>query len=1349
MSLEGLQAVLDKEDIVETQRAVDFLERPEFVDEAYKRHVRTYVPLSRQASQSNGQSVVRFERKVIREIREAGALRGYITAEYGHGKTSTALYLWKRAREENILAVPPFKLLKLADLIVATFGWLRYEIGRTRPELLEKAQALYDDLMHRSAKTLARQYDIEQTKVQQMIRDGSARLDLLPADYIDFFEKMTTISQEAGFEGLLVIADEIQQYIEPEIKSGVKDPISELFDVISAILTRRHHLCFGLIMVIPSKELSVLQDQRGDLVHRALQASLDLSAIYDSDFPKRLWHRLAELFDFEEHLDRILSPECLTALGQISSRDDLADGPRTVVKVFTHATQRYINVGYPNDDPYTPLHLVNDFLSRDIPYVRKIPQVTSQALSHSLVKGNPARARAIKWAAAFPNEGVPRGVQEDLELTRAFDDLAHSTLGDLIISVGDVENRGFTLRGLANVAGTEEWLPSTIREFWRIYHENSDKTCQRTLQAFTKLIVEKIFPENQWKTVEHISGSMVSNAGVVLEGSFRSFHRRFPERLIHVRVLWEDEAIKDAGPKGEVIVQLRLRRHLDWPEEKRREHTAPIEVRHEAHQINLNLNLMHRDPKTISPQLERTVGPVVSPYKLTPLLLLTLYQFLEEKREKQVIPKAEDQLISSSFQPDLLDNAFRELFRAEVGAPVGAAQERIIEVATLDVLESMYPDYDTLIKVSNWRSSLQKYANAVKHLETTHERQGQIVVEGNKAEIATLFTLSNTGLDSFISTFPSLIKVERDFPTRSQATKGEKGAVRFQLHDLEQRVKRWIQENPDTESVKVAGQLHEVHYILSNEVYRRAGKLGYKEQEIDNIVDLMIDRGLVERDTRRGLLRETVAQAPSVDELVSEVNAWEQDIDTLLEAFSNSAQLQEWQSKVDRVQQVADNQLRAKPSDEQLIRYRRSVRTYRQQLANFVEERHKQLIKTADRLVSQLPTTNRRQEKVLKSSIQGGVDYVQQVNDLRVRVQREHTALESKIDQLHHHAETTQAALRSEDLSISALTRLAKELQSHEQKAKDLRQQQQTFNTHFDHFANWVTLVSEGSDLMDDIQKLGDLVNDELSQLRDLSREINGRLSAEKRAALPYATTYEPRIAELKEQVRTKYAEVTNQFNDQQQRYRDILKRELNVPPGQLWDILTYNPVAPAESYHRLLVEVRSVLERFLTQLRKSLLKNDEAVRATLNSPLLGHLPPGEKESIIQPGKTQAEILQGLRGNLKEIEVATQEQATLEDFPTEGKGQFHRLLQKINEVYVELQKVRHAIKALEHRLQDMELTPTEEKLLHTLVADTTTTEVNELQKATTTITEDEFWQALQGLSAKRQIHVTVTRVRYD
>jgi len=49
MSLEGLQSILTKEEIVATQRANDLLARPEFVDETYRRHVRTYIPFGRQA----------------------------------------------------------------------------------------------------------------------------------------------------------------------------------------------------------------------------------------------------------------------------------------------------------------------------------------------------------------------------------------------------------------------------------------------------------------------------------------------------------------------------------------------------------------------------------------------------------------------------------------------------------------------------------------------------------------------------------------------------------------------------------------------------------------------------------------------------------------------------------------------------------------------------------------------------------------------------------------------------------------------------------------------------------------------------------------------------------------------------------------------------------------------------------------------------------------------------------------------------------------------------------------------------------------------------------------------------
>ncbi|MCB9105085.1 MAG: hypothetical protein H6633_12715 [Anaerolineales bacterium] len=86
--------------------------------------------------------------------------------------------------------------------------------------------------------------------------------------------------------------------------------------------------------------------------------------------------------------------------------------------------------------------------------------MTNQALGHSLVKGHPERERAIKWAAAFPEEGISRSLQESLNLTKAFDELMQSAQGDLVISVGDIKHRGITLRGLDQVETDIGWLPT-------------------------------------------------------------------------------------------------------------------------------------------------------------------------------------------------------------------------------------------------------------------------------------------------------------------------------------------------------------------------------------------------------------------------------------------------------------------------------------------------------------------------------------------------------------------------------------------------------------------------------------------------------------------------------------------------------------------------------------------------------------------------------------------------------------------------------------------------------------------------------------------------------------------------
>jgi hypothetical protein len=1349
MSLEGLQAILDKEEIVATQRANDLLDRPEFVNEAYKRHVRTYVPLGHQAD--NGQSVASFERRVVREVRQGGAMRGYITAEYGYGKTSTALYLWNRARAENLLTVPPFQLNRLTDLIVASFGWVRYEVGRTRPNLLDDAQSLYESLMERNAKSLAQLYSMDLKAARLMVRDRPDILDLTPADYIRFFEEMTHLSQQAGFDGLLILADEVQQYIEPEIKSGMKDPISPLFDVVGAILTRRNHLNFGLVLVIPPKELALLRDQRGDLVHRILQVSLDLASVYDREFPSRLWYRLAEEFDFEEHRDRIVSKECLEALGQISARSDLSDGPRTVINAFRRMTRRYIELGYPETESYTPYHLIEDFIDGNIQYdsPKKIPRVVSSALSHNLVKGYLERERAVKWAAAFPNEGIPRSLQERFGLVAAFDELAKSALGDLVISVGDVRNRGFTLRGLDQVMVETDWLTTTIREFWRTYYETADTTRQRAMDAFFNLLTTKVFPSNQWTVVERISGGLTRNAGLVLDGSFSSFARLFPERRIHVRVLWEEEPVKDAAPLGEVVIQIRLRRHLDWPEEKRRHHAETIHLDHESRQVELTLNMMHRGERTVSLQLERIVGPIVSPYKLTPLLLLTMHQVIEEKREKNLIPKVDDQQIQYGFQPELLDNIFRELFNEDVGTPVAAAEERIVEAALFQLLEAMYPDYDTLIRVSNWSSSLQKYANALKHLETTHERQGQIVFEGTKEDVADLFTLSNTGLDSFISNFPSLIEITRDFPTRREAEKGIRGAVRFQLHDLEQKVKILLHEAPDIEKVNVAGRTFEIHRILSNEVYQRAVDLGYREKEIDATLDLMEERGLLEKDPRRGVLREAVTQAPSVDELAADIRAWQADIATLHNAFSQSNQLRQWQEEARKAQKVVEERLRVKPDDEQLIRLRRAVQTYQRHLAAFAKERHQLLQQEATKLLNRLPMPDHRQKERLETPVQGSVDYVQQVNDLRVRVLRQYTALASEMERLQQAVRTNQSALKAEELSLQSLIRLATDLKLHERQTENLTDRRQEFTDHFNELAAWMNQVNRGSELLAEIQTLGELVREQRVQFRQLSQEINGHISANKIDALPDAPTYEMRLNEITGSVRRLREEAINCYNTLQDHYRRALIDGLGFPRDRLWMPHQYNPVAPDDSYMRLANEVQSTLRDVCEQLNRVIRKEQESVRSTLRSPLMSAMSSDEHESLIKHGEGLEQQLVALSRQLRSNYESLDNTELINDFPQEGEGQFHLLLQQLGQIRDQVGELHPRVESLSSVLQALELTGPEEQLIKACPSENRITEVSELRQMAKQLTEDDFWAALRGLHAKRRLRITIEPVRYD
>lgn len=1348
MSLEGLDAILTKDEIVATQRPADLLDRPKMVESAYHEHVRSYIPLGRQAEEDGGQNVNSFEKRVIRDVKGAAALRGYITAEYGYGKTSTALYLWKRAREANIVAVPPFQMTRLPDLMTATYGWLKYELERTRPgsEFVREASELYTTIIERSAETLARQYNIDRSGVQQLIKDRPDLLNLNTADYLRFFEEATRIARQAGFEGVLILADEVQQYIDPEIKTDVKDPISPLFDVISVLLTRRDHLHLGLILVLPPTVLDVLRDQRGDFIHRTLQASLDLRTIYDRAFPARLWQRLAEQFDFLDHAHRIVASNTLEALGQIGVRTDLSDGPRTVINTFRRMTRRYREAGHPVDDPYTPYHLIEDFLTGQIIFdsAKKIQRVTNQALGHKLVKGYPDRERAIKWAAAFPEEGIPRRLQETLNLLGAFDALMQSAQGDLLISVGDIKNRGITLRGLDQVEVDIGWLPTTIREFWRLYEENSNQTRQRAIRAFFELLTVKVFPDNQWKVIENIQAGLTRNDGMILEGSFNSYSRKYPERRIHIRLLWEDEAIKEEGASiAELLIQFRLRRYLDRTEEERRHHSTPLEIKYESRQINLTLNLMYRGEIDISPTLDKAVSPIVSPYKLTPLLMLALYEVINEKRANNAIPKSDDQTIRYAFQPDLIDNIFYLLFNSEVGKPVNSGQERILEDASRALLDSMYPDYETVMVVSNWSSSLSKYKNALKRLEMTHERQGQVAVEGTKEEIADFFALRTTALDSFISNYPSLLVIQQPFPTKREIEQGKKGSVRFQLHNLEKKIKKWLEKSSHTQERKIGNQLHKVRSMPTNEIYRQAQVLGYHEREIEEILDLMVDRGLIVLD-RRGTITEEINLAPSIDELVALVEAWQRDLKTLMEVFVQN-QLRNWAEEAKKFLDLVE-QLRKKPDDEKAILARRTVHRHRSQLDDFVRDRHQDQIKTVEQFIRTIPQPNPQHGKDLNNAVSGGVSYVQQVNDLRGRLLKKFNTLTNEVDSYRQQVKTLAASLRSQDLSLSALVKLTKDFYDLQKQRDPLQKRCDDLAKDYELFSAWGRLVGGGSQLVDEIQQLGEAVRTERDRFHQLSQEIMGHLSAYKTDALPDAPTYENLLREIEENVRTTKREASARFTDLQERYQTILINVLETPKDRLWNPYPYNPADPKDSYRRLYLEVQSVLKRLHEQLTSLLQQLQEEVRSVLQNPILRTME--EREKIEVKGKTLLKNFEQTKAQLIDIEPQLTDTSVIIDFPQTEQGSFHHLLAKFQPVIQTLTgDTRKEVAQLDKDIRNFALEKEEELVLDVL-PEGGQIEMSDLRQKVS-LSEEELWQAVRGLHTKRRIRLPIERIRYD
>ena len=134
------------------------------------------------------------------------------------------------------------------------------------------------------------------------------------------------------------------------------------------------------------------------------------------------------------------------------------------------------------------------------------------------------------------------------------------------------------------------------------------------------------------------------------------------------------------GEDAEIMVLFRL-----YAEVQRTLSHDPgaLRIDADARRIEVDLNLLRRDDSLASAQIDQFVRPAILSTHLTPYLLLALYQFLDEKRANNLIPKEDQQFVQYAFQAALLDAAFQILFHPGLDGSRGVGQERLIESALI------------------------------------------------------------------------------------------------------------------------------------------------------------------------------------------------------------------------------------------------------------------------------------------------------------------------------------------------------------------------------------------------------------------------------------------------------------------------------------------------------------------------------------------------------------------------------------------------------------------------------------------------------------------------------------------
>src|SRR5690606_10296431 len=130
---------------------------------------------------------------------------------------------------------------------------------------------------------------------------------------------------------------------------------------------------------------------------------------------------------------------------------------------------------------------------------------------------------------------------------------------------------------------------------------------------------------------------------------------------------------------------------------QRRHHADPSDVSAEAHTVTIPVNLYYMPDDAIDRPLYDQLKDVWSPYDLSPIILLNLYQLMVDLNDSGDMPKNEASFIQSTYLPEFLDFATTDMFNEGVGEKLQTAGAEISLDSLSYLFSQRYPEYVTLM----------------------------------------------------------------------------------------------------------------------------------------------------------------------------------------------------------------------------------------------------------------------------------------------------------------------------------------------------------------------------------------------------------------------------------------------------------------------------------------------------------------------------------------------------------------------------------------------------------------------------------------------------------------------------